>query len=252
MCFSFSAILHVSRFLLLVSFVFFPMQLSFGGEADHEFSVAQAAYAKGDFATAISIWRKLGDVGSAPAQYEVGRMTLRAEGTNYDTREARQWLERAAKGGYPAAQASLAELLASGRGVEKDEKMAAFWYEAAAAKGNVIAMRELATLYSMGRGVSVDIKKAAALYKSAAERGDAKSQSHLAMIYGTGKGLKRNEYKSYLWQTISAKTLERTDPQEAEATLYIRDWLGTSLTPRQRAAAELEAQKWIDQHPGPK
>jgi TPR repeat protein len=240
--------------LLLLVLQIFSANVAFAetsaGEADQGFTEAQAAYDRGDYATAITKWRELGDRGNAQAQYRVGHMILRAQGTNYDTGEARQWLERAAKGGVELAQVELADLLAGGLGVQQDGPLAAFWYEAAVKQGNVKAMRELAELYSGQKGVPVDEKKATALYKAAAERGDPKAQSMLAMRYGLGQGIRRDEYKAYLWQTISALTISKTDPAEAEATLFIRDWLKYPLSKRQKQAAELEAKKWFDKHVG--
>jgi uncharacterized protein len=235
--------------LLLLAFQIFSANVAFAGtsaqEADQTFTEAQAAYDRGDYATAFTKWRELGELGNAQAQYHVGHMIFRAEGTNYDIREARKWLERAAEGGVELAQVELADLLASRQGGQHDAPLAVYWYEAAVKQGNVKAMRELAGLYSGKPGVPENQKRATVLYKAAAERGDSKAQSMLGMRYGLGKGIKRDEYKAYLWQTISALTIANTDPKESEAALFIRDWLPWELSKQQKQAAEREAKKWI-------
>lgn len=242
--------------LLLLAFQIFSANIAFAetsaGAADQAFTEAQAAYDRRDFDTAITKWRELGERGNAQAQYHVGRMIFRAEGANYDVKEARQWLERAAKGGVELAQVELADLLANRQGGQHDAPLAAFWYEAAVKQGNVKAMRELAGLYSGQPGVPVNQKRATALYKAAAERGDPEAQFSLGMRYGAGDGIRRDEYKGYLWQTISALTISKTDAEEAEAKLTIRDWLPWSLSKRQKQAAEREAQKWVEKHIGKK
>jgi TPR repeat protein len=218
------------------------------GETDQTFTEAQAAYDRRDYATAFTKWRELGERGNAQAQYHVGHMIFRAEGTNYDIREARQWLERAAKGGIELAQVELADLLASRQGGQHDAPLAVFWYEAAVKQGNVKAMRELAGLYSGKPGVPENQKRATALYKAAAERGDSKAQTMLGLRYGAGEGIRRDEYKAYLWQTISALTIAKTDPKESEAAIVIRDWLPWTLSKRQKQAAEREARTWIEKN----
>ena len=238
--------------LLLLAFQIFSSNIAFAetskGKADQTFTEAQAAYDRKDYATAFTKWRELAKAGNAQAQYHVGYMIFRAEGTNYDIREARQWLERAAKGGVELAQVELADILASRQGGQDDAPLAVFWYEAAVKQGNVKAMRELAGLYSGKPGVPVNDKRATALYKAAAERGDAKAQSILGLRYGMGKGVRPDEYKGYLWQTISALTTAKTDPEEAEAKLVIRDYIPWALTKRQKQAAEREAKKWVEKN----
>ena len=70
---------------------------------------AEAAYARGDYATAFKIWLPLAEQGSAQAQLNVARMYERGEWVAQDKRAAMEWYNRAAAqnardGTMPAAR----------------------------------------------------------------------------------------------------------------------------------------------------
>jgi TPR repeat protein len=240
---------------LLLAFPMLSANITFAetsaGEADQAFTEAQAAYDRGDYTSAFSKWRELGDRGNAQAQYHVGRMILRAQGADYDTREATKWLERAAKGGFAPGQIDLARLYSSGQGVLKDEKKAIFWYEAAVAQGNTVAMLELARIYRGKNGLRAHEEKATALVRSAAELGDVDAQFELGLHYSIGLGIEQDDYKSYVWQTIGALKLSRSNFKEALEKLRMRDAFARSLPFDRRQAAEAEALKWLNEHVSP-
>ena len=57
---------------------------------------AEAAYARGDYATAFKIWLPLAEQGSAQAQLNVARMYERGEWVAQDKQAATEWYSRAA------------------------------------------------------------------------------------------------------------------------------------------------------------
>ena len=57
---------------------------------------AEAAYARGDYATAFKIWLPLAEQGSAQAQLNVARMYERGEWVAQDKQAATEWYNRAA------------------------------------------------------------------------------------------------------------------------------------------------------------
>jgi hypothetical protein len=57
---------------------------------------AEAAYARGDYATAFKIWLPLAEQGSAQAQLNVARMYERGEWVAQDKRAAMEWYDKAA------------------------------------------------------------------------------------------------------------------------------------------------------------
>src|SRR6266700_2474634 len=58
---------------------------------------AEAAYSRGDYATAFKIWLPLAEQGSAEAQRNVGRMYERGEWVAQDKQAAAEWYRKAAE-----------------------------------------------------------------------------------------------------------------------------------------------------------
>jgi hypothetical protein len=58
---------------------------------------AEAAYARGDYATAFKIWLPLAEQGSVQAQLNVARMYERGEWVAQDKRAAMEWYNKAAE-----------------------------------------------------------------------------------------------------------------------------------------------------------
>jgi uncharacterized protein len=58
-----------------------------------------AAYGRGDYATALRLFRPLADQGSTQAQYKIGLMYYSGEGVAQDLAEATKWYRRAADPG---------------------------------------------------------------------------------------------------------------------------------------------------------
>src|SRR5258706_120192 len=63
---------------------------------------------RGDYATAIRLWRPLADKGEADAQYNLGVMYDKGQGVTRDYVVAVSWFRKAADQGFAAAQLSLA------------------------------------------------------------------------------------------------------------------------------------------------
>jgi uncharacterized protein len=113
---------------------------------------AQAAYNRGDYATALQLLMPLVAGGDAGAQTTIG------------------WI---AAHGNGAAQATFGWMLENGQGVPKDEKEAIKWYLLAAEQGVVSAQINLGLMYETGRGVPQDYDEAFRWYRRAAAQGDA-------------------------------------------------------------------------------
>jgi len=107
-----------------------------------DFSAGIEAYARGDYATALRIFRQLADQGDALAQYNLGDMYDIGLGVPQDYAEAVKWHRKAADQGYAAAQLSLGFLYDKGLwNVTQDYILAHMWYNLSAAKGNKIARK---------------------------------------------------------------------------------------------------------------
>jgi hypothetical protein len=95
----------------------------------------KTAFARGDYATAIQLWRPLADQGLADAQFGLGVIYAEGRGVPKDYADALIWYRKAADQGYPLAQFGLAVMYANGRGVPKDNVSALMWLDLAAESG---------------------------------------------------------------------------------------------------------------------
>ena len=106
-----------------------------------DIDAADAAYAKGDYATALRLLRPLADQGDAAAQYNLGVMHANGQGVPQNYAEAAKWYRLAADQGDAPAQSNIGGLYALGRGVPKNYISAYTWLSLSAAQGNQIAIK---------------------------------------------------------------------------------------------------------------
>ena len=115
---------------------------------------ADAASQRGDYATAMRLYRPLAEQGNAEAQNELGTLYEQGLGVPEDYAEAMKWYARAAEQGEAAAQNNLGATYESGKGVRAGEQvgenrfivttvccqplyvMAHMWFNLAAAQGD--------------------------------------------------------------------------------------------------------------------
>ena len=138
--------------------------------------------------------------GNAVAQFMLGQQRLDAgDYTNGPT-----LIRRAAEQDLPAAQYRLAKLHEKGLGVPRDLAMARQWTERAARGGNVKAMHDLAVYYAQGDGGPASEATAADWFRRAADYGVADSQFNLALFYETGSGVPEDLTEALFWYTVAA------------------------------------------------
>jgi len=101
----------------------------------------QAAYSRGDYATALRLWLPLAEQGDANAQLQLGAMYKDGKGVLQDRAEAVKWYRKAAEQGNADAQWQLGAKYFVGWGVPQDYVMALMWFNLAAAKGNKQAIK---------------------------------------------------------------------------------------------------------------
>ena len=171
------------------------------------FEDGQAAYQKGDYASALGFWRPLADDGDANAQFGMA--------VSHDL----------------------------GRGVAQDHAAAVLWYRKAADLGHANAQHNLASLYDEGLGVEPDYATAAALvwFRRAAAQGYAASQCSLGVMYALGRGLRRDDIEAYKWLTLALAAYAPTQTEQRDQAKKNRDLVALRLTPHQMAQAERHA-----------
>jgi TPR repeat protein len=93
-------------------------------------------YLAGDFDSVLSSCIKPAAHGGADAQFLLGKMHFKGEGTPQDYKQAIYWFTKAAEQGNSGAQSQLGVIFYSGKGTPKDNVMAYVWWNIAAAQGN--------------------------------------------------------------------------------------------------------------------
>src|SRR6266567_1931866 len=109
------------------------------GTADDDFRSGLAAYNRGDYATALKLWRPLAERQEPRSEAGIGFMYHRGLGVAVDDREAAVWLRRAAEHGQAEGQLMLGILFFYGQGVPRSYVLAYAWCELAEINGNADA-----------------------------------------------------------------------------------------------------------------
>jgi TPR repeat protein len=168
---------------------------------------------------------------SPRAQLVRGLKYLNGSGVPIDVDKARQWIERAARGGQPVAENLMGVIYQTGTGVVVNMPVAIGWYQGAAGHGNLKAMTNLGKLYAGGWQGGTNFAKAAEWFAKAAALGDDDAAFDLAVLYERGQGVARSIPQAYRWYAIAA-TLGDKNAGIRSTTL------AAQLTPEERYAAD--------------
>jgi Sel1 repeat len=122
------ALKHTLAAIILVLILAAPV-------AADQFEDAVTAYGEGDYATALRLFRPLGDQGNSRAQNNLGIMYDNGYGAAQDYSEAAKWFRKAADQGNARAQCNLGVMYAKGQGVPQDYVSAYMWFSLSAAQG---------------------------------------------------------------------------------------------------------------------
>ena len=114
--------------------------------AQSGFEKGAAAYKRGDYQTALEVFRPLAENGDVKAQSILGLMYSYGEGVPEDYREASRWYRRAADQGSSVAQYNLGMLYLEGKGVSQNTNEAVEWLTKAADGGHFRARSTLAKI----------------------------------------------------------------------------------------------------------
>ena len=162
------------------------LSLSLSVHAD-AFDNGFAAYEKGDYKTAMELWKPYAKQGEPSAQYILGLMYDNGEGVPEDDKQAIKWYRLAADQGYADAQYNLGVMYANGYGEPKDDKQAVQWFRLAAEQGHAEAQFNLGYIYNKGQGTDVDNDEAVKWYKLAFENGLVNAEYNLGVMYANGE-----------------------------------------------------------------
>ena len=196
---------------------------------------AEAAYKKGDYATALRLALELAPQGDALAQSLLGLLYRDGRGVPQDYQQAVEWFRKAAEQGRLNAQYNLGFMYETGRGVAKDPAEAIKWWRKAAEHGMAPAQNALGVLYRDGRGVPQDNVQAVDWFRKAAEQGNGLAQSNLGYMYETGRGVGRDEAEALKWyrkEAEQASARAQANPPGATTgeTFVILSLIGDHIT----------------------
>ena len=171
------------------------------------FEDGEVAYDRGDYAAAAQLWREAAEQGHAKAQYNLGILYYKGQGTPRDYAKAMQWFRKAA------------------------------YHEIAQAQYN------LGIMYHQAEGTPINYVKAALWYRKAAEQGHAKAQYNLGVLYKQGHGVPQDSIQAMMWFRLAASNLPAGHEGHKEVEEQIEK-LAAQMAPQQLEEAKRRAQEW--------
>jgi TPR repeat protein len=180
------------------------------------FDEGVANYRAGNYEGALKEWTESAEQGDADAQFNLGCLFLRGEGTPPDRARAREWFRKAADqdefdsrtwlftadDGFQTEEGRKAffskRLPPSGRFhltfvAELDNGTLMRWPCSTDEKDGAQTQFQIGRMYDTGKmGLPQNDKQAVAWYRKAAERGVAAAQTKLAYMYDAGRGVERD------------------------------------------------------------
>jgi uncharacterized protein len=199
---------------------------------------AQAAYERGDYATAMQIVRPMAEQGNPVAQNYLGNLYNLGCGMPQDYTEALRWYRLAADQDLANAKFKIGTMYNAGHGVKRDYAEAVRWYRLAADQGDLRAQFNLGAMYAQGHGVPQDYAEAVRWWRAAADRGDDTSQYRLGLMYAKGHGIPRDYVRAHMSFNLAAAQHDYEAAEEERAKLERK------MTPAQIAEAQRLARGW--------
>ena len=198
-------------FLNAIALLLLVTTFGWAGPYD-DFKVGTSALDRGDYTTAVEIFRSLAAQGVDGAQWALGAMYL------------------------------------EGRGVPRDYAMALMLHRQAAEQGHPLSQFDLGNMYDLGLGVSEDRAEAFKWFRRSAEQGYGDAQVNLGAMYYRGEGTAQDYVEAYKWFSIAAAGGGYLDTRgnvagKIDATRR-RDILARQMTPAQIAEAQDRALQW--------
>jgi uncharacterized protein len=167
--------------------------------AARPFDDGDAAFERGDYVTAMRLWRPLADQGRVVAQTNLGVMYEKGQGVPQDYAAAVSWYRKAADQGFVASQHFLGNRYLNGQGVPQDYAAAMSWFRKAADQGYAAAQASLGIMYEKGQGGTLDYATAVSLFRKAADQGNAAGQYKLGTLYEEGQGVPQDYAAAVGW-----------------------------------------------------
>jgi len=202
--------------VLCLPFVFcivFVLSSGFAAETTDTSNIMRLAYkyynGRGtsvDYAKALRLYKKAALLGNADAQFIVGGMYYRGQGTDANGREGFKWLLKAAQQDKfsPESFAVIGSMFLQGVGVPQNYQEAERYLQLSADMGNIAAKRNLAFMSYRGMGKDPDYTRALSLYTDVALQGDNAAQNNVGLMHANGLGTDVDRVEGYAWYSLAA------------------------------------------------
>ncbi len=199
----------VSCYFVVLNFV--PTVSAAGGDQFSPLMAQAYRYYNGigrpvNYAKALRLYLQIARKGDPGAQFVVGGMYYKGQGTDPDHRQGFFWLLKAAEHGVssPESLSIIGSMYLQGNGVPQNFQEAQKYLKRAADSGDVTAKKNLAYMYYNGLTGKPDYGQALELYKEAALLGDDVSQSNVGLMYAEGMGVGVDRVRAYAWYSLAA------------------------------------------------
>jgi TPR repeat protein len=168
---------------------------------------ATVAVGRGDYPTALRLFRPLADQGNSYAQHSLSAMYAKGIGVPQDYAEAIKWLRLAADKGLAIAQNDMGIMYRQGWGVVQDNTEAVSWFRRAADQDFMPAQNNLGDMYAVGLGIPRDYGEAIKWFRRAAEQDSPYAQNILGIAYEHGLFLQQSDADALAWYRRAANKI---------------------------------------------
>lgn len=192
-------------------------------QAEQWYEEGLSYYKEKNYAEALALWKKSGQLGHVDAQYICGLMYSGRDGSE-NKMITLYWFKKAAEQGHAEAAEALNRFHESqrkdadnpdflynagmwyyGKDAIDDKLTGLYMLEKAAEQGHADAQYYCGTKYDLGIYTEVNHEKALCWYEKAAEQGHADAQIRCGWMYNLGKGTKKNRAKALYWSEKAAE-----------------------------------------------
>ena len=204
----------VLKFLLFVFLLY--VSSSEAAWAD-QLDDGSAAYDKGNYTTALEVWKPLAAHGNNVAQFLVGWLYESGKGVGRNDAEALRWYSMSAEKGNHDAEAKVGEYYESGYAGQTSYSDALKWFQKSADQGNAVAEFHLGAMYQDGKGVTKDNAEAFKWFEKSADQGNSTAQYKLGLMYQNGDGVQQDSSEALRLYKLSVA--QDDAPKEAKDNL---------------------------------
>jgi|GEM_PF-979230 len=156
----------------------------------------------------LKIYEKLGELGYAPAMYELGLLYYNGEWwLEQNFEKSLRYHKKAAELGSTNAMFELYVLYSTGQGVKQNNKLAVEWCIKAAEKDHYRACYNMGAFYATGNGVPKDAALSLKWYKRASEAGNGKASATLGIMYRLGQDVVQDKERAEKYFSLAEEQL---------------------------------------------